>query len=801
MLRYYFHLAIRNFLKNKLFSGIKVAGLAAGLAALLLVGLYLQHEFSYDAFHAKADRIALVTMTYGFGNETVSAGVTGNKVAPAFRRDFPEVESAVRMIEGNYAVRYKDRQFEEADFYFADSTLFEVFSVPLLQGDPQTALHRPNTVLLTKAMADKYFGSENPIGKQLRLNDAKDYEVSGIFEALPENSQFKPAFIASFASLGAAKPENETWFNANYATYLLLRDRSDIDKLHAKIPAYLRAAAPDIFAEAGSFLDYHLEPLRDVHLHSAVTGIFEPNGDIRYVYILSAVALLILLIGVTTFVNLSTAAGAERAREVGIQKAVGADRSLLFRQHLGEAMGVTTVALLLGYGLALGALPFFNTLFDRTLSWAALLQPTALLAATGLGLLISFLAGAYPAFVLSGFHPVQVLKGQLRFNSSADWLRKSLIVFQFAISVFLIICTLALQSQMNYIRNKKIGFDKEFVLALPSDARIVEKISSIKSEFLLNSQVKSVSLSYEAPTHIRGGYSIAASPTDREGSPVTALPTDHDFVPTVGLEMVAGLNLSPADMEGAARYRSGQDTITPLSILVNESQVKSFGWSAEQAINRVVQFNGFPANIKGVVRDFHFASFHEAIGNLVIFPDNWGNTILVKLQGQQIPTTLQFLEQKWHTLAPHRPFRYKFLDEMFDKMYAAEIRTARLVTTFSTLAIFLACMGLFGLASYSIAQRTKEIGIRKVLGAGVGALTSLLARDFMKLVLVSLVVAAPIAYYLMDKWLQDFVYRIELQWWMFALAGVAAIAVAFLTLSFQTVRAALANPVKALRSE
>lgn len=800
MLHYYFRLATRNLLKNKLFSAIKIAGLAAGLAALLLVGLYLQHELQYDAFHTKADRIALVTMTYRFGEESASTGVTGNKVAPAFRRDFPEVESAVRMIKNNYAVKYKDVLYEEENVYFADSTLFGIFTIPLQQGDPASALNRPNTVVVTPAIAQKYFGSENPVGKLLRFNDAQDYEVTGVYAALPDNSQFKPDFIASFVSTGAAKPENETWFNANYATYLLLRENARLDQLQAKIPGYLKVQAADVFAQ-GVSLDYRLEPLRDVHLRSAVAGIFEPNGDIRYVYILSAVALLILLIGVTTFVNLSTAAGAERAREVGIQKAVGAHRSMLFRQHLGEAMAVTTVALLLGYGLSLLALPFFNELFDRSFTRFSLLQPTTLVAAVGLGLFISLLAGAYPAFVLSGFHPVAVLKGQLKFNSTGDWLRKSLIVLQFAISIFLIICTLALRGQLNYIQAKKIGFDKEFVLTLPSDRRIVEHIGVIKSEFLLNNQVKSVCLAYEAPTHIRGGYNIAASPTDQTGKPVTALPTDNDFVPTMGIEMAAGLNLSPADVEGAARYRSGQDTVTPLSILINESQAKAFGWSAEAAVNRIVQFNGFPALIKGVVRDFHFASFHEAIGSLVIFPDTWGNTVLVKLEGRQIPETLRFLEQKWHTLAPHRPFRYKFLDEVFDKMYAAEIRTARLVSTFSSIAILLACMGLFGLASYSIAQRTREIGIRKVLGAGTLALTRLLTRDFMKLVLVGMVLAIPTAYFLMEKWLSDFVYRIQLQWWMFALAGLAALAVAFLTLSTQTLRAALANPVKSLRSE
>jgi putative ABC transport system permease protein len=803
MLGHYFTLALRNFSKHKLFSSIKILGLTAGLTAALLIGLYLKHEFSYDACHRKSDRIVRAVMEYGMGGQ--AAGLTpstGTKVAPTFRRVFPEVESAVRLIKYEMPVKYGDKLFEERRFYFADSTLFDVFTLPLLRGNAKTALTAPNQVVLTKRMAEKYFEEEDPIGKVIRVNNTRDYTVSGVMADPPSTSQIKPDFVASAASASWSKPENEHWFNANHTTYLLLRGPEDHKTLQPKIAAFMKtpeAGLPSM--PDGSFLTYRLEPLRDIHLYSETTGSFEPNGDIRYVYILIGVGLLILLIGATTFINLTTATSTERAREVGVQKVLGALRGQLFWQHLGESISATALALLSAYGLSALLLPAFNRLFDRELFWSDLLQPSALAAALGLAGLISLLAGAYPALVVSKFQPAAVLKGQFKLSGSGAWLRKSLIVLQFAISVFLIICTLALKGQLDFIQNKKLGFKKEHVVVLPTDRTIVKKIESFKSEFRQNSHVRSISLAYETPASIQGGYNIASSLLDNDPKPVIALPTDHDFVPTMGIEMAAGENLSKNDLLQAYKLRSGEDTVTPRAILINEAQAKAFGWKPEEAVNRAVAFNGYQAVVRGVVRDFHFASFKESIGNLVIFPDDWGNVILVKLDGGRLPEALGFLEQKWKNLAPHRPFSYRFIDEEFDRMYDSERRTARVVTAFAGIAIFLACLGLFGLATYNIVQRTKEIGIRKVLGATISGIIGLLAKDFMKLVLVGIVAAIPAAWYVMNTWLQDFVYRIDLQAWMFVTAGLLAVVIAFLAVSLQSIRAALANPVKSLRSE
>lgn len=804
MLRNYFKLALRGLLKNKLFSAIKLAGLTAAITACLLIGLYLHHEWTYEACHEKAGRIVRIAMEYGNGDLQAAVGLTGNKVAPTFHREFPEVENAVRTIKyENMAVQYGDKLFEEKRFFYADSTFFEIFTMPLLAGNARTALHVPSQVVLSESMAKKYFGTEDPMGKTIRV-EGKDYTVSGVMRDAPENTQVRPDFIGSFVSLRDAAPERETWWNANYTAFLLLRDPSSRTALEQKIARYMETKTEETGAGGDLSLVYFLEPLLDTHLHSRVEGTLAPNGDLRYLYILLAVAGLILLIACTTYVNLSTASALERAREVGVQKVLGAGRWQLVGQYLGEALALTGVALLAGYALAAPLLPLFNRLFDRALEWPSLLHPAALLGAAAFALLTGLLAGVYPALAVSSFQPIEALKSRsgsfaLRRTESSGFLRQGLIVLQFGIGVFLLACTAVLHRQMNFIRHKNLGYEKDHVIALPTDRKIIDQLAAFKSELRQNSAVESVSLAYETPTKIDGGYGISKSVTGDGGTPVTALPCDPDFLKTMNIQLAAGNNFDQNDMAAVQRLYKG-DTTVIRAILINESQAKAFGWTPEEALLQFVNFNG-PAQIKGVVRDFHFASLHEPIGNLVIFPDTWGNTLLVKLSGQDLSGALTFLEQKWQALAPHRPFSYHFLDEEFDQLYQAEHQTARLVSTFAGLAILLACLGLFGLASHAIVQRTKEIGIRKVLGARTLSIVALLSKDFLKLVVVAFVLSAPLAWYAMEEWLADFTYRIGLQWWVFGLAGAAAVVVAFLTVSVQSLRAAMADPVSALRAE
>ncbi len=802
MLKNHIKIALRSLLKNKLFTTIKLVSLTFGLTAFLLMSLYLHHETSFDTFHEKRERIARVIMEVKSGGELErNISVTGNKVAPSFREDFPEVEKAVRVIKYENVVQHNDLLFEEPNFYYADSSFFDIFTLPLLKGNSHTALNGPNKVVVSTKVAQKYFGTQSPVGKKINVSNRIGFQVTGVFAPTPSTSKMQPDFIASFTTLRDARPERSSWRNANYATFVLLHSGASLEAINQKIPEYMAARTNETGMEGEDYLTYRLEPLTDIHLRSEAPGNFVPNGDIRYIYILGLVAFLILLIGAITYVNLTTAQSTERAKEIGVQKVLGISRRQLFGQHIGEATVMTGIALFGSIGLTTLLLPGFNRLIDRSLTWEPLFHPLAIVAILGFGLLISFLAGAYPALVVSKFKPAIVLKGRYKSSSSGSWLQNSLIVLQFGISVFLIICTIVLHRQLNFIQNKKLGYDKDHVLVLPSDRTIVNKIDVFKTEFLQHKDIHVMSLAYESPVDINGGYTISNSVDDGGGKPVTAIPVDEDFVKTIGIQMVAGTGLNRADNELVARIYRREDTLSALPILINEAQCAAFGWKPEEAIDQYVGFKG-KAQIKGVFNNFHFTSLHEPVSNLVVFPSGgWGRTLLVKIGRQDIAEVLSFLENKWTQLAPHRPFSYHFLDEEFEQMYGSERQTTQLVTTCSILAILLACLGLFGIATYHIIQRTKEIGIRKVLGATTTNILFLFSKNFLLLVFLGLLVAIPFSWYLMEPWLRDFAYRIDLKWWMFILPGVLVITVAFLTISVQSLRAALNNPVESLRSE
>lgn len=773
------------------------------MTAAVLIGLYLQHELSFDTVHAKADRIARVTMEYGTTDgEREFTENTGNKVAPTFKADFPEIEEAIRVISYKMVAKAGDKLLEEDRVYFADSSFFQVFSFPLLEGDSVKAIAEPATVVLSASTAEKYFGQESAFGQIIKLGD-KDYTVSGVMEDASELSQVQPDFVAGFSNLRDAAPERETWWNANYATYFLMRQPEDIAGLEAKIPEYMTSFYSDErYFDENDRLAYHLEPLLSVHLYSDLPGNFVPNGDIRYLYILVGIGLLILLIATTTYINLTTATGAARAREVSMQKVLGAERKHLVAQHLSEAVLVTGLALTVGYALANVLLPAFNQLFEQNLSWDLLFHPVTISAMILFGLAIGFLSGAYPAFVLSKYKVTELMQGKWKDKRGSIGVRQFLIVLQFGIAVFLIICTLVLQGQLAFIQDQKLGYNQEQVLVLPTDGRIVNKLELIKSELLRTNRVKSVSLAYESPVQIRGTYGIASAENLADDKSVTALPIDEDFLPTMEIPLLAGENLNRSAIEAEANYSYDSEAEPPVRpILVNEQQAADFGWSPEEAVGQFVHFQGRRCQISGVVQDFHFSSLHESINRLVLFPSNWGNVLLVKLSGKEVRQAIDRIDEKWASLVPHRPFSYHFLDDEFAKLYASETRTAGLVTTFSILAIFLACMSLFGLASFNIVKRTKEIGIRKVLGASVAGIVALLSKDFIRLVLIAIVMAGPLAYWVMSRWLQNFAYRVELNGSVLLIAGLAVILIAFLAVSWQSIRAALGNPVKALRSE
>lgn len=796
MIKTYLKIAFRNLWKNKAFTTINLIGLTTGLTCCLLMALYIQHELSYDKFQEKVDRIVRVIMEYSINGNTAGKGnFTSTKVFPAFRQNFPEVEDGVRLSGGRpVLVRYEDKLFNEEKFLLADSTFFSVFSsFKLLKGSVADVLKAPNMIVISRAAANKYFGKEDPVGKTLLVGSAQtNYLITGVAEDCPSNSQLKFDFVGSFSTMGPA--QQETYFNANYTTYLLLKDKSSIASLQQKIAPFMKKELTDKSVE----INFELEPYRRVHLYSPYDG-FEPNSSIMYVYITGGIALLILVIACFTYINLSTARSLERAKEVGIRKVSGAFRSQVFWQFIGESAVVAFIALVFSFALAGVLLPAFNRLADRTLLFSQLLQPGVLLAAFGIFAGISLLAGSYPALVLSGFQPVKVLKGSFRNTSSGNWLRKSLTVFQFAISAFLVIATFVMQRQLNYIQTKKLGYDREHVLVMTIDQKISDKSDLFKTEFKTNPEVLSVSKSYKTPVSIEGGYSMSTDPESKDAMPVKANPIDEDYIKTNNLSIVAGTDLTKQDMLDVASEEPGKSYF---HFVLNESAAKFLGWKPGEAIGKKLYLDPTrPGEVKAVVKDFHFASLHTEVAPLVLFPYNYGNVMMVKTTGKNLPQTIDFISKKWRELAPHRPFEYRFMDEDYNKLYKAERQTGEVFTVFSVVAILLACLGLFGLSAYAVQQRTKEIGIRKVLGASSAGITFLLASQFIRLVAIAFVIAAPVAWILAEKWLKDFVYRTNVPAYIFVLTGFAITGIALFTISFQAIKAALSNPVKSLRTE
>ncbi|WP_266368352.1 ABC transporter permease [Tellurirhabdus rosea] len=798
MLTNYLKIAFRSLWRQKAYSSINIVGLAVGIASCLLLFLYLSHELSYDNFHAKGDRIVRATMEYSMDGQVGKVAQTGTKLLPDFVRNFPEIETGVRLFRGSHVVRYGDRQFTENRFVYADSTFFSIFSFRLLKGNPAQALTGVNQIVLSESTARKYFGAESPVGKVLNVNTGggvENYTVTGVVEDAPSNSQIKYDLLASFSSFGPARTIQ--WWSANYATYFLLKNAASLPGLQAKIPAHMRNQSAETEMTGKNYLTFNLEPLRRVHLHSDVEGIFEPNGDLTYIYIFGSIAVLILLIACVNYVNLATARAVERAQEVGVRKVMGALPVQLFGQFIGESLLVTATALLIGLGLGYVLLPLFNELSDRTFSFAAWLKPQNMLVLLGLGLFVALTAGSYPALVLTRFQPVRVLKGHVG-TSGAGYFRRTLIVVQFSITAFLLISTLVVQTQLSYIQSKKLGYDKDQILVLEADGALARKMKAVKNELRRDAGIQAVSLANETPAFVQGGFSMhRADQPDEQYKMVAGLPIDEDFVKTTGLKIIAGRDLNENDLQLATK-----DTLRYLHFILNESAVKEMGWrSPQEAIGQKMDMGKQrPGEVVAVVEDFHFASLRQTIKPLVLLPEvDFNRTVLVRLAGGDVAATLQSIEATWRTLAPNLPFEYQFLDEQFNRLYHAEARTGRIFTVFASLSILLACLGLFGLSAYTTARRTREIGIRKVMGASVASLVGLLAKDFLLLVLVGLLIASPLAWWAMKTWLQDFAYRVDMPWWTFGLAGV--LAVAFLTVSFQSVKAALMNPVKSLRTE
>ena len=799
MFRNYLKVAFRNLYKNKLYSLVNITGLTIGIASCLLIGIYIVHELSYDRFHANAARIVRVTMDYSFGDAPVQTATTGTKVGPQFKRTFPEIDAYTRTLKISRAVKYEDKLFEEENFLYADSAFLGTFSFPLITGDPVTALNTADKILVTPGIAKKYFGTADPIGKVLRVGENKDFIVTGIIASPPANSQIQYDFVASFTSLNAAK--REQWNEANYITYLLLNKTTTVSSVQTKIASYMREVSKKELELSGNrYLTYHVEPLTRVHLHSSLQG-FEPNNNITYIYVLGIIALLVLSIASVNYMNLATAQSAGRTAEIGIRKVLGAKRTQIFRQFIGESLLLTGIAVTIALIIATLVLPFFNRLSGKEFDASVVFHPVSLTALLTLGIIVALVAGSYPALILSNLRLIKILKAGFSFSSGSNALRKSLIVFQFVISIFLIICTIIIVQQLLFIKKKDLGYNKEQLVVLPLDNKMRPGYDDLKKRFLSQPGVKSVGAAYEEPTDIGWGDGITVGSTSNQATRLTvnAIPVDEDFIQTMGMTIIEGNDFTPADV--LQFDTSGDNRNLRYSFILNETAIKTLGWTPQQAIGKTIA-KGSEGTVKGIVKDFHFRSMHEPITPLVVFLDKRATQkIFIKVAANDIESTLQRLQTVWKQSVGHRPFEYHFLDEDYEALYQTEQRTAAIFTSFSTLAIILACLGLFALTAYAVVQRTKEIGIRKVLGATITNIVSLLSKEFVLLVLLAILIATPLAWFAANKWLQDFTYRVNVKWWVFATAGIATLLIALVTVSLQAIRAALTNPVKNLRTE
>lgn len=794
MIKNYIKIALRNLWRHKSFSFINIVGLAVGMTACFLIFMYVKFELSYDNFHQKAEQIYRLNTDIKSANETMKIAVTSAPMGPAIKTDFPEVLESTRIFPASLVVKVNNQLFKEDKVIYAEPSLFKVFSIELLKGNAELALKNPNSVVLTQSTAKKYFGPANPIGKVLLVENKYPAVVTGVVKDMPENTQLKFDLIYSISSLEQLYPARlAQWGNFGNTTYLLLAKGTNTAHLQAKLPAFLSKYISETDRKQGMDYALFLQPLKETYMDSRANN--GESGNMSNIYIFSIVAIFILLIAAINFINLTTARATERAKEVGVRKVIGAARGQLTMQFLGESVMLCLIAFIVAIILISLLLPLFNQLAGKIIS-PNLFAHGYIFILLLISLLIGLSAGAYPALTLSGFKPIVILKGRFSTSVKGTLLRKGLVVFQFTISIILIIGTLVVYNQLNFMRNQPLGFEKNqmVVMDFGNDANVIKNYKSIKTEFKSIPAVSAVTLSEGLPG---GGNPNAYSEFenrqgDMHSENVSMYNVDYDYIPVYGMKIVAGRTFSTA---------FGTDSTK--AIIVNEAAVKSLGYaSPKDAIGRRFSQWGRQGTIIGVVKDFHYRSLQQNVAplNLRINPTD-ANVFTLKISSKNIPETIAAIQNKWKVLIPQRPFNYSFIDETFNKQYATEERFGKLFMYFAVLAIFISCLGLLGLASYSTLQRTREIGIRKVLGASISGIVNMLSQEFLQLVIIAAVVAFPLAWFSMHTWLQGFAYRINISWWIFASAAFIALIIAIATVSFQAVKAALANPVKSLRSE
>jgi putative ABC transport system permease protein len=802
MLKNYIKIALRNLWRHRVFSAINLLGLAVGMSSFLLIFSYVSFERSYDAFHAKADRIYRINCDTKTETEMLPTGLTAGPTGQAIKSNFPEVEEEARICFMSFLAQNGTKKFQENNILAADSSFFSIFSFPLLKGDPRTALRAPFCAVLSESAAQKYFGSTDPVGEALVLDGHYTIKITGLMKNIPENSHFHGDILISMSTFSGRLYGNwdQNWGSFNWFTFLLLAPGANSKNLEARLPAFVKEKAADVEKATGMSYTLHLQPLKSIYLGPTLNnyGQGEPTGSKSNTNIFSIIGVFILLIACINFVNLSTARASERAREVGIRKAIGAIRTQLTLQFLGESVLLCLIA----FGLAIGLCNILHPVFAGLLGKDIPLKAVGASGYVGvlfvIALSIGLLAGIYPALVMSGFNPIAVLKGRFVSTKSGLAMRQILVIFQFTISTSLIIGTIVVYNQLKYMQDQDLGFNKNQMVSINyhGDSAVQVNSEYIRQALAAVPGVKGVSFSNNIPGKIPDNWYLRiANPRGvMQGANLNFYVIDFDFFKLYGIRMAEGRGFSPAF-----------STDSSMALVLNEAAARSLGYSdPAKAVGRKFNMWNFPeGTIIGVAKDFHYRSLQEAIQPLafrILNRSNY-NIISVNIGGSQIPQVLAAIGERWKQLAPDRPFEYNFVDEDFAKLYSSEDRFQRVFLYFGLLAIFISCLGLLGLAAYSTIQRTKEIGIRKVLGASVATIVSLLSREFLRLVFIALVIASPLAWYAMHRWLLDFAYRTSIAWWVFPLSAGAAVLITFLTVGFYSIKAAVADPVDSLRTE
>ena len=803
MLKNYLKIALRNIAKQKGTSFINISGLAIGIACSILILLFVTHELSYDKFHEKADRIYRLAVKAMIGDTKINQTYSSSETFRRLLVDFPEIEKGVKFLNlGRTPVILGERTFYESKFYAVDATFYEIFSFPLIQGDSRSVLTDPHTMVLSQDTALKYFETTDVVGRVIKADFGRfggivDFKITGISENVPNNSHFHYDLLVSSSSFPTFI-NNTGWSSNNFITYLLLKEGTSQAWFDEKLKEFTRKHMGeekfDAWVAKGNFWDYFLQPITQIHLSSDLNGEFEANGNKNYIYIFSVISLIILLIACINFMNLSTAKSSLRAKEVGLRKVVGSSRSKLMRQFLCESLLMSFISLGLGLIIIQILLPAYRNLIGRDLHMPYFDNPLVIPSLLALGLIVGVVSGSYPAFFLSSFKPISVLRGSTIMGKGSSLLRNTLVIFQFAISIFLIIGTLVVFQQLKLLQNTKLGFEKEQVLVVSNPGALGNNVVPFKDALRNHSNIVNVAGSNTLPGRGFSNIGFGAEGVDKSFT-LNLCVCDYDFLKTMKLELAQG------------RFFSKEFSTDSHGAILNEKAVKLLGW--ENAIGKKI--NNWARNrgnftVIGVIKDYHYESLHQEIRPQALFLSggyykNTESFISLRILTENVNETINFVGNTWNEFAPGKPFEYSFLDEDYDNLYANEKQTRTLFSLFSFLAIFIACLGLFGLAAFVADRKSKEIGVRKILGASVPRIVRKLNQTFIRWVLISNIIAWPAAGYIMSKWLENFAYRITLSWWMFAIAAALALLIALLTISFQTIKAALRNPVDSLRYE